>query len=164
MSFEVPLDMCLTLALAMVTREHHCLSTFLLLILLAKLEMLVEVFDDLVTVRTLLLPVNLLVDEHGLGSLDSNATVRTHLVSLIMSCPLMVLESRFCLLHLEANIASQIVIIGDIEVRLIIIIIITLHSKYSLKGSMQGETILEDRSLLLLKNIIVCACVAAAHV
>ena len=67
--------------LAMVTREHHCLSTFLLIILLAKLEMLVEVLDDLVTVGTLLLLVNLHVDEHGLGSLDSDATVRTHLVS-----------------------------------------------------------------------------------
>ena len=68
--------------------------------------MLGKVLGDLVTVRTFLLLVCLPVAKHCLGPLHHDATIRTDLLSLIMSSPHMILGSRDCLLHLEANVAG----------------------------------------------------------
>ena len=118
--------------------------------------MLSEVLGGLVTVRTLLLLVNLLVDKHGLSSPDCDATLLTQLLPLIMSCPLVILEGSDTLLDSHADVTGEVINIGDIKVRTIIIIIVSLHIlfKYSLKVSMQGKHILEEKFIIFKKILL----------
>ena len=163
MPLEVTLDRSLVSALVMVTGEHDRVLSFLLVVLLTKVQMLVEILHDLVTVRTLSLLMDPLVVDHGLDPCDCDATLLTLLSPLIMSSPLVILEGRDTLLDNHADVTGEVINIGDIKVRTVIIIIVSLHNLDSLKGSMQGKHILEDKVYCYLENIIVCVCLAAAR-